>query len=492
MQEAAVSTVHRRAPHDPHPNYVGGEWLPVDEALTNDNPSDLDQPLGTFAVASADDVGRAVAAAATAAPAWAATAPRDRGAVLDRIGRELMARSDELGALLSSEEGKPLSEGVGEVRRAADIFSYYADEAFRSAGEILPGLRAGIEVEVRRHPIGVVGVITPWNFPIAVPAWKIAPALAYGNTVVFKPAELVPASAWALAEIISRSRLPAGAFNLVMGAGSTVGEALVQDARLDGVTFTGSTAVGRHVASVATEHMTRVQLELGGKNPLVVLDDADLDVAVECALQGAFYSTGQRCTASSRLIVTRGIHDQFVHALAEQMADLRVGHALEAVTQLGPVIDEVQLQKDLDYMAIAQAEGARAAVRGEVVERPTRGHFLTPTLFTGTTSAMHINTEEVFGPIATVILADDYEQALHIANDTRYGLVAGIVTTSLKHAAHFKQHAVAGMVMVNLPTAGMDYHAPFGGTKASSYGPREQGTHAREFFTYVRAAYVKP
>jgi alpha-ketoglutaric semialdehyde dehydrogenase len=492
VQEPTISTVNRRAPLDPHPNFVGGEWVPVGDVLTNDNPSDLDRPVGTFAVASAADVDRAVVAAQAAAPAWAAAAPRERGVVLDRIGRELMARSDELGALLSSEEGKPLSEGVGEVRRAADIFAYYAAEAVRSAGEILPGLREGIEIEVRRHPIGVVGVITPWNFPMAIPVWKIAPALAYGNAVVFKPAELVPASAWALAEIVSRSGLPRGAFNLVMGPGSTVGEALVQDARLDGVTFTGSTDVGRHVASVATGRMTRVQLELGGKNPLVVLDDADLDTAVQCALQGAFYSTGQRCTASSRLIVTKGIHDRFVRALSEQVAALRVGHALDTDTQVGPVIDEAQLQKDLNYMAIARAEGAREAVRGEVVERPTRGHFLTPTLFTETTNAMRINTEEVFGPIACVILVDDYEQALHVANDTRYGLVAGIVTTSLEHAAHFKQHAVAGMVMVNLPTAGMDYHAPFGGTKASSYGPREQGTHAREFFTYVRAAYVKP
>ena len=483
--------VHEGVHEGVHPNLIAGAWRAGGEALRDDDPSDLDTPVGDYAVATPDDVRDAIAAAAEAFPTWSATNPKRRAEALDAIGAEVLARADELGRLLSREEGKTLAEGVGEARRAGELFRYYAAEAYRSAGELLPGFRDGVEVEVRRHPIGVVGVITPWNFPLAIPAWKIAPALAYGNTVVFKPAELVPACAWALAEIVARAGLPDGAFNLVMGPGETVGAALVDDPRLAGVTFTGSAAVGRRVAAVATGHMTRVQLELGGKNPLVVLDDADVGVAVECAVQGAYFSTGQRCTASSRLIVTRGIEPRFSQALAERVAALRVGHALDPDTQIGPVIDATQLQSDLDWVAAARAEGAHAAVLGEVVERRTRGHFLTPTLFVDTDNTMWINREEVFGPVATVIPADDYDEALALANDTPYGLVAGIVTTSLRHAVHFRAHAQAGMVMVNLPTAGMDYHAPFGGTKASSYGTREQGTYAKEFFTYAKASYVR-
>ena len=474
----------------PKANYVAGSWRVGSDVLRDDNPSDLDEPIGEFARASHGDVGDAVAAAEAAFGTWSRTNPKRRSEALDTIGSELIARSEELGELLSREEGKTLAEGVGEVRRAGEIFRYYAAEAYRSAGELLPGFRDGVEVDVRRHPIGVVGVITPWNFPIAIPAWKVAPALAYGNTVVLKPAELVPASAWALTEIISRAGLPDGAFNLVMGEGGTVGAALTEDPRLAGITFTGSVEVGRRVAATAVRHMTRVQLELGGKNPLVVLDDADLDVAVECALQGAYFSTGQRCTASSRIIVTRGIEPRFSRALAERVASLRVGHALDPDTQIGPVVDVRQLEADLRWLERAQAEGARAAVLGDVVQRPTRGHFLKPTLFVDTTPSMPINCEEVFGPVASVIAVADYEEALAVANDTRYGLVAGIVTRSLAHATHFRLHAEAGMVMVNLPTAGMDYHAPFGGVKASNYGAREQGTYAKEFFTYARASYV--
>jgi alpha-ketoglutaric semialdehyde dehydrogenase len=338
------------AAHEPHPNYVAGAWRAGHEALRDHDPSDLDAPVGDYAVATPDDVRDAIAAAEAAFPVWASTNPKRRAEALDAIGAELLARADELGRLLSREEGKTLPEGVGEVKRAGELFRYYAAEAYRSAGELLPGFRDGVEVEVRRHPIGVVGVITPWNFPIAIPAWKIAPALAYGNAVVFKPAELVPACAWALTEIVARAGLPEGAFNLVMGPGETVGAALVDDPRLAGVTFTGSAAVGRRVAAVATGHMTRVQLELGGKNPLVVLDDADLDVAVECAVQGAYFSTGQRCTASSRLIVTHGIAARFTAALAERVAALRVGHALDPDTEIGPVIDRSQLEQDLAWI----------------------------------------------------------------------------------------------------------------------------------------------
>jgi aldehyde dehydrogenase (NAD+) len=408
---------------------------------------------------------------------------------LDRVGSEILARTEELGELLAREEGKTRPEGIGEVARAGAIFKFYAQECLRLRGDKLASVRPGIDVEVTREPVGVVGIIAPWNFPIAIPAWKIAPALAFGNSVVFKPAELVPASAWALAEIIGRAGLPSGVFNLVMGRGAVVGQALLDDPRVDAISFTGSTATGAKVAQAAIGRMAKVQIEMGGKNPLVVLDDADLDVAVHCALQGAFFSTGQRCTASSRLIVGKGIHSRFVAALTEKLAALRVDDALKAGTDIGPVVDQLQLDQDIDYIRIGREEGARLAVGGQLVKRDTPGFYLTPALFTDCSNEMRISREEIFGPVACVIPADSYEHALDLANDTPFGLSSGICTQSLKHATHYKRHAQAGMVMVNTPTAGVDYHVPFGGRKGSSYGSREQGSYAAEFFTTVKTSY---
>jgi aldehyde dehydrogenase (NAD+) len=352
-------------------------------------------------------------------------------------------------------------------------------------------------VEITREPVGVVSVITPWNFPIAIPAWKIAPALAYGNAVVFKPAELVPGSAWALAEILSRAGLPPGTFNLVMGRGRDVGEAMLNDARVAGVSFTGSEATGRRVAQACVGRkgpMAKFQLEMGGKNPLVVLDDADLDVAVACAINGAYFSTGQRCTASSRLIVTQGIHDRFVDAMVAKLKTLVVGDARRDGTVIGPVVDAAQLKQDLDYIEIGRAEGATLAIGGEALAEVAGqpGFYLRPALFTGATNAMRISREEIFGPVAAVIRAADADEALALANDTDYGLSAGVCTTSLRMAAHFKRQLQAGMVMVNAPTAGVDPHVPFGGRKGSSHGPREQGRYAAEFYTTVKTAYVQP
>ena len=344
----------------------------------------------------------------------------------------------------------------------------------------------------RREPLGVVAAITPWDFPIAIPAWKIAPALAYGNTVVMKPADLVPGCAWALADILARAGIPAGVFNLVMGRGSIVGEVLVNDPGVAALSFTGSVSTGRAIAAKAVARMAKVQLEMGGKNPLVVLDDADLPTAVNAAIQGAYYSTGQRCTASSRLIVTAGIHDRFVAAMTDKLKSLKVDDALAPGTDIGPVVDPSQLEQDLRYIEIGKSEGARLAAGGERLTRENEGYYLSPALFTGADNAMRIAREEIFGPVACVIRARDYDEALALANDTEFGLCTGIVTTSLKHAAHFKRHAQAGMVMVNLPTAGVDYHVPFGGRKGSSYGPREQGRYAAEFYTTVKTAYIAP
>ena len=393
---------------------------------------------------------------------------------------------------MSREEGKVLAEGIGEVTRAGHIFKYFAGEALRLAGEILPSVRPGIWVEITREPVGVIGLITPWNFPMAIPAWKVAPALAYGNCVVLKPADLVPGCAHALAEIIAEAGAPTGIFNLVMGPGSTAGEALVTSPHVDAISFTGSVRTGRMIAVKAVASRKKLQLEMGGKNPLVILDDADLNTAVNVALNGAYFSTGQRCTASSRLIVTDAIHDRFVEALQERLSRLVVGHALKAGTQIGPVVDQTQLDQDLRYIAIGCEDGAHLTFGGQRLECEHEGFYLQPALFSQATADMRICREEIFGPVAAVLRVKNYDEALIVANDTPFGLCAGICTTSLKSATHFKRHAAAGMVMVNLPTAGVDYHVPFGGRKGSNYGPREQGRYAVEFYTSVKTAYTAP
>ncbi|SFV12923.1 aldehyde dehydrogenase family protein [Pseudoduganella namucuonensis] len=470
-------------------NYINGAWLDGAAASANINPSDTADVIGHYAQADAAQAALAIEAAAAAAPAWGLSNPQTRADALDRIGSEILARKEELGTLLAREEGKTRPEGIGEAGRAGAIFKYFAQECLRLRGDKLPSVRPGIEVEVTREPVGVVGVIAPWNFPLAIPAWKIAPALAYGNTVVFKPAELVPGSAWALAEIVSRAGLPGGVFNLAMGRGAVVGQAMLDDRRVNAISFTGSAATGARVAQAAIGRHAKVQIEMGGKNPLVVLNDADLAQAVQCALQGAFFSTGQRCTASSRVIVEKGIYPAFAAALKDALAALTVDDALRAGTDIGPVVDAAQLEQDLRYIAIGRDEGATLAWGGRRLQREKEGYYLEPALFTDCHNDMRISREEIFGPVASLIPADGYEHALALANDTEFGLSSGICTSSLKHATHFKRHAQAGMVMVNAPTAGVDYHVPFGGRKASSYGAREQGAYAAEFFTTVKTAY---
>lgn len=476
----------------PYKNYIDGQWCEGHTTLSNHNPSDSRDLIGEYHQASAEQTRQAIQAARSAQPLWAATGLEARQLILMAIGDELIARKEELGQLLSREEGKPLAEGIGEVNRSGQFFHYYAAEVLRQMGETAASVRPGIDIEVHREPVGVVGIITPWNFPMATAAWKIAPALAFGNAVVFKPANLVPASAWALTEIISRQALPHGTFNLVMGSGASVGETLVQSADIDALTFTGSLATGRHVAVATAGNLVRCQLEMGSKNALVVMDDADLDVAVECALNGAFFGTGQKCTASSRLIVCEAIHDRFVEALRGRMRQLKVGHALEAGVQIGPVAEARQLEQNLEYLRLAQAEGATLVEGGERLQLDTDGYFMRPALFINSRNDMRINREEVFGPIACVIRVRDFEEALATLNDTEYGLTAGIITQSLRHASEFKRRAQTGCVMVNLPTAGTDYHVPFGGRKASSFGPREQGQYARDFYTVVKTTYVRP
>jgi len=475
-----------------HRNYIAGQWMVGTDASKNINPSDLNDTIGEYARADPAQADAAIAAARAAAPSWSMSSVQERANLLDAIGNTLLARKDELGRLLSREEGKTLPEGIGEVMRAGQIFKFFGGEALRLSGEKIASVRPGVDVEITREPVGVVGIITPWNFPIAIPAWKIAPALAYGNCVVFKPADLVPGSAWALADIIVKAGVPPGVFNLVMGRGSIVGEAMINDRRIDAISFTGSVATGRSIAAKAITRMAKLQLEMGGKNPQVVLDDADLATAVNCVVNGAYFSTGQRCTASSRIIVTAGIHDRFIAALTERLGKLKVDDALAAGTDIGPVVDASQLKQNLDYIGIGKGEGATLAWGGEVLARAKPGHYMAPALFVDATNAMRSSREEIFGPVASVIQVKGYDEALAVANDTDFGLSAGIVTTSLKYASHFKRASEAGMVMVNLPTAGVDYHVPFGGRKGSSYGPREQGRYAREFYTVVKTAYTLP
>jgi aldehyde dehydrogenase (NAD+) len=472
-------------------NLIGGQWVAGAGAAPDINPSNTADVIDDFAQADRAQAETAIAAARAAFPKWALSTVQARADILDQIGTEILARKEELGTLLSREEGKTKPEGIGEAARAGYIFKFFAGEALRAHGELVPSVRPGIDIEITREPLGVVGMITPWNFPIAIPAWKIAPALAFGNCVVIKPADLVPGSAWALAEIISRTAIPPGVFNLVMGRGSVVGDAIVRSPDVDAISFTGSVPTGKNIARTALETMKKIQLEMGGKNPQVILDDADLDVAVNVALQSAYFSTGQRCTAASRIIVTQGIHDKFVEAMIKRMSTLKIDDALKAGTDIGPVVDQTQLDQDLGYVKVAQEEGGKLVAGGERLKRDTDGFYMSPALITETTPSMRINREEVFGPVASVVRVKDYDEALAVANDTPFGLTAGIATRSLKHAAHFKRNAAVGMVMVNLPTAGVDYHVPFGGRKGSSYGPREQGAYAKEFYTVVKTAYVQ-
>jgi aldehyde dehydrogenase (NAD+) len=474
------------------PHLIDNAPVDAPDRARDVNPSNLADVVGESARGTEADAHRAIASAREAFRTWSRSTPQQRFDVLDRAGAEILARKDELGRLLAREQGKPLADGIAEAARAGMIFKYFAGEAVRPGGEKFDSVRPGVEVEISREPVGVVAAITPWNFPLAIAAWKIAPAIAFGNCVVLKPAELVPASPWTLASIVQRAGLPPGVLNVVMGPGAQLGAALASSPDVDAVTFTGSQDVGPSVAVAAVKAGSRVQLEMGGKNPLVVLDDADLPTAVSVAVNGAFFQAGQRCTASSRLIVTEGIHDRFVAAMVERMKQLVVDDALKPGIDLGPVVDKRQLDKNFEYLAIGRQEGARLAWGGERLTRDTEGYYMSPAIFTETSPSMRINREEIFGPIAAVIRVKDYEEALAVANDTPYGLSAGVVTTSLKHASHFRRNSASGLVMVNLPTAGLDYHVPFGGRKKSSYGPREQGAYARDFYTIIKTAYIAP
>jgi len=471
-------------------NLIAGEWIGGDSAIENRNPSDLSDVIGHFAQANVEQLQRTLDRARIAQTEWAAYGLERKYNVLMAIGTEMMSRAEELGTLLSREEGKPLAEGKGEVYRAGQFFTYYAAETLRQIGDTADSVRAEIEIDVRREPVGVVAIVSPWNFPTATASWKIAPALAFGNAVIWKPANATPASAVALSQIIDRQDIPKGLFSLVMGAGSSIGQALIESPKINAISFTGSVPVGKSIAATAIQNLTKVQLEMGSKNALVVMDDADIDLSVAHALGGAFGGSGQKCTASSRLIVHSAVHDEFVEKLVVGANSMKVGHALEAETQLGPVVSAQQLKENLEYVDIGKSEGAELLCGGQQLERDTEGYFMSPGVFANTTNDMRINREEMFAPLAAVIKVNGYDEALSTVNDTRFGLTSGIMTTNLARANHFRRNAKTGCVMVNLPTAGTDYHVPFGGRGDSSYGPREQGSYAAEFYTTVKTAYI--
>jgi acyl-CoA reductase-like NAD-dependent aldehyde dehydrogenase len=473
-----------------HDNLIDGNWIAGESYRSNINPSNTRETVGEYAIASAEQIGEAIAAAQRAFPLWSEFPSQARADILKRTAEALRAERERLGELLSREEGRPLPEAIGEVIRSAQIFEYFSGEVVRTGGEIFPSTRPRTQVYVTREPLGVIGLITPWNVPSAIPAWKIAPALAYGNCVVIKPADLVPGSTWEICRILTESGLPKGVLNLVMGAGRVVGKVLLESTDIDAISFTGSVETGRYIATQAVQTHKKVQCEMGGKNPFIILDDADLELAVDLAIDGGFFWTGQRCTASSRLIVQSGIHDRFVTRMLEKMSTIQIDSGLKPGTQIGPVVDERQLEQNLRYVELAREEGGDVH-GGERLQRDSPGFYMAPALVLNTKNEWRINQEEVFGPLACVIRVNSYDEALQIANDTRFGLSSGICTNSLAASTHFRRNSKAGTVAVNLTTTGSEYHVAFGGRRASSYGAREQGRYAMEFYTAIKTSYVR-
>jgi aldehyde dehydrogenase (NAD+) len=476
-------------------NFIDGEWRPsaTGRTFADVNPSDTRDVVGSLQDSDERDVHAAVEAASRAFPAWSATPAPVRGKVLLRAAGLLEARLGEIADLLSREEGKTLAEAKGETTRAVRILEYMGGEGPRLSGQTVPSERPRVFMYTIRQPLGVVALIAPWNFPIAIPTWKIAPALVSGDTVVFKPASQAPMTSVALVKILEEAGLPKGVLNLVTGSGAAVGTPLVSHPAVRAISFTGSDGVGKSIARIGAERLARVQLEMGGKNPTIVLADADLDVAVDCVLNAAFFSTGQRCTATSRAIVERPILGAFLERLVAKTQALTIGDARDPATALGPAIDERQLQTTLAYLDLGRREGATLVHGGERLSDGPHAHgwFSQPAIMTGVAPRSRLAQEEVFGPLLGVIEADSFDAAVDLANDVRFGLSASICTRDLGKALQYVDRAQAGMVMVNLPSAGVEYQIPFGGMKDSSSGWREQGPAAVQFFTETKTVYVK-
>ncbi len=473
-------------------NYIAGEWVDSADGATfeNRNPADMDDLIGTFPSATKEDVERAIAAANEALAGWADLPPPARGAILDKAAQLIDGRQDELARALTREEGKTFTEAKGEILRARDIFKYYAGEGWRMGGQVLPSNMSGELLYTRREPLGVIALVTPWNFPTAIPVWKMAPALVYGNTVVFKPASLVPHSAVLLLEVLIEAGLPKGVVNLVTGSGRTVGDTLVSSKQIAGVSFTGSVSVGMGIYEKAMKNLTRVQLEMGGKNPTIVLNDADINKAVSIAVAGGFGLTGQACTATSRVIVEEGAAAAFAEALTNAARNLKVGNGLESGIQMGPAVSEDQLQTNLEYVGVGQHEGAKLLIGGGKTGQGS-GYYVQPTVFDQVEPDMRIAQEEIFGPVIGIIRARNFDDALEKANGIGFGLAASVVTNDLQKAFQFANRIEAGVVKINEPTTGLALQAPFGGFKNSSANTfKEQGQAAIEFYTRTKTVYV--
>jgi aldehyde dehydrogenase (NAD+) len=475
-------------------NYIAGKWVESKSGRTFNsiNPANASEVIGTFQRSDTDDVVAAIDAAHAAFRTWSRTPAPARADIVLRAGLLLDQYKEELATLETCEMGKVLEEGRGDVQEGIDMAKYMAGEGRRLFGETVPSeLRSKFAMMVRQ-PIGVVGLITPWNFPVAIPSWKLFPALLCGNTVVFKPAEDTPACATRLVELFAEAGLPPGVLNLITGYGPEAGAPIVEDARVRMLSFTGSAAVGREIAAKAGRSLKKVMLELGGKNAMIVMPDANLDLALEGAIWGAFGTTGQRCTATSRLILHRDICDEFTDRLVDRASKLRVGFGINLDVEVGPLINEQQLQTVSDYVRVGQQEGAKLLLGGKRLtgDGYDRGYFYAPTIFGDVNYRMRIAQEEIFGPVLAVMPVSSYEEAIQVANSTEYGLSSSMYTQDVNLAFRAMQDLEAGITYINAPTIGAEIQLPFGGVKATGNGHREAGTSAVKEFTEIKAIYV--
>lgn len=481
-------------PSTPHfANYINGEWVSSSKTFESRNPANTDEVVATFGKGSAADMEAAASAAEAALPGWASMPAPARGNILYKAAEILEKKFDQLGAEMTREEGKTLPEAKGEVRRAINIFRYFGGEGSRLDGVMVPSERERVHVFAVRKPIGVVGLITPWNFPIAIPAWKMAPALICGNTIIVKPASVAPLCAWRLVEALHEAGIPKGVVNFVAGSGAELGEAMVKAKPVKAISFTGSNDVGNWIHTEASKRRLRIQLEMGGKNPTIVLADCDLKATVENVVNAAFFSTGQKCTATSRCIVEDGIYDQFLEALVERTKKLKVGDGMQAGIDIGPCVDKGQLDTVLKYIEIGKKESGAPRCGGNRLTGGAydKGFFVEPTIFADVKNTDTIAREEIFGPVLAVTRAKDFDDAMRIANDTPFGLSSSIQTSNLSRALDYVYRAEAGLLTINLPSAGVEYQLPFGGTKDSSFGPKEQGPAAFDFYSDFKTVYLK-
>ncbi len=475
-------------------NYIGGQWLdsPSGNTYPITNPASKDTVLGRFQVSNPEDARRAVAAAQEALPGWTDTPPPARAQVLYRALEIMRRRGDEIARTITIEEGKPLADAQGEVKRAMNIMEYAAGEGRRMFGYTTPSELPSTVAYTLRRPLGVVAIITPWNFPIAIPAWKIAPALICGNTLVFKPASGTPLGGVKLVEVFEEAGLPPGVLNLITGPGASVGQALVESPEVRAISFTGSTEIGTGIYAEGAKRLKKVQCEMGGKNAVILLADAAMDKALGGIVQGAFGSTGQRCTATSRVIVEEPAYDQFMEQLIERTGKLKIGDGLDPEVDVSPLSSQAQLEKVMEYIGIGAEEGANLVYGGHSLSGGIydQGYYVEPTIFTDVMPEMRIAKEEIFGPVLTVFQARDLDDAIHISNNVQFGLSSSVYTRDLPRAFRYINTVEAGMVHVNAPTLGGEVHLPFGGLKASGVGQREQGVEAVDFFSEVITVYI--